>query len=223
MGIAENIEQIQKEIGDDVKLIAISKTKPDEKIREAYRTGHKIFGENKAQELAAKARNLPDDIEWHMVGHLQTNKVKMIAPFVGLIHSVDRLKLLRYINKEAAKNNRVIDCLLQFHIAGEETKYGLNLQEAVEILNSKDYQQMQHIRITGVMGMATLTGNSEQIRKEFRELRNIFKKLKSRFFDQQEYFNELSVGMTNDYTIAVEEGSTMVRIGTAIFGEREYK
>lgn len=221
MGIAENIEQIQNTIGEEVKLIAISKTQPDDAIREAYRSGHKIFGENKVQELANKAADLPDDIEWHMVGHLQTNKVKHIAPFVGLIHSVDRLKLLRYINKEARKTDRVIDCLLQFHIAEEESKFGLDLQEAVSLLNSRDYKEMQNIRITGVMGMATFTETHSQIRAEFKQLRQIFNKLKSRFFEDAPYFKEISMGMSHDYKLAIEEGSTMVRIGTAIFGERK--
>lgn len=223
MGIAQNIERIRNEIGEDVKLIAISKLHPEEAIREVYRTGHKIFGENKAQELVAKQAQLPDDIEWHMVGHLQTNKVKYLAPFVHLIHSVDRLKLLRHINKEAHKNQRVIDCLLQFHIAEESTKYGMDLQEAAEMLLTKEYSEMQHVRICGVMGMATFTDDQEQVRRELRQLRSIFNKLKSRFFEQSPHFKEISMGMTGDYDIAVEEGSTMVRIGTAIFGERQYQ
>jgi len=222
MGIAENIAKIKSEINENVKLVAVSKTKPVEDIMEAYDAGHKIFGENKAQELAGKFEALPRDIEWHFIGHLQTNKVKYIAPFVSLIHGIDSLKLLKTINKEAKKKNRVIDCLLQFHIAEEETKFGLDENEADEILTSSGYKELENVRITGVMGMATYTTDTEQIRSEFRHLKNIFETLKEKYFGTDESFKEISMGMSGDYKIAVEEGSTIVRIGSAIFGARNY-
>lgn len=220
MCVAENIEKIKQEIGEGVKLVAVTKIQPLDKVKAAYQAGHKIFGENKVQELTQKQAGLPNDIEWHMIGHLQTNKVKYIAPFVSLVHSIDRMKLLRTVNKEARKHKRVIPCLLQFHIAEEETKFGLSLEEAAEMLLSKDYQEMENIRIVGVMGMATFTGDEEKVRREFRHLREIYNKLKERFFSEQDDFRELSMGMTNDYPVALEEGSTLLRIGTAIFGER---
>jgi pyridoxal phosphate enzyme (YggS family) len=220
MGIAENIAKIKSEINENVKLVAVSKTKPVEDIMDAYDAGHKIFGENKAQELAGKFEVLPRDIEWHFIGHLQTNKVKYIAPFVSLIHGIDSLKLLKTINKEAKKKNRVIDCLLQFHIAEEETKFGLDENEADEILTSSGYKELENVRITGVMGMATYTTDTEQIRSEFRHLKNIFETLKEKYFGTDESFKEVSMGMSGDYKIAVEEGSTIVRIGSAIFGAR---
>jgi pyridoxal phosphate enzyme (YggS family) len=202
------------------KLVAISKTKPVEQILELYRQGQRIFGENRAQELQSKYEALPKDIEWHMVGHLQTNKVKYIAPFVACIHSVDSLKLLQEIDKQAAKHGRTIDCLLQFHIAEEETKFGLDLDEASALLQSTEFQQLKNVRITGVMGMATFTDDLAQVRREFRSLKNTFEKLKTRFFGGQPHFKEISMGMSGDYQIALEEGSTMVRIGTLLFGER---
>lgn len=202
------------------KLVAISKTKPVEQILELYRRGQRIFGENRAQELQAKYEALPKDIEWNMVGHLQTNKVKYIAPFVACIHSVDSLKLLQEIDRQAARHDRTIDCLLQFHIAEEETKYGLDLDEASELLQSPEFQQLKNVHIAGVMGMATFTDDMDQVRREFRSLKNIFEKLKARFFEGQPHFKEISMGMSGDYQIALEEGSTMVRIGTLLFGER---
>ena len=222
MSVAENIENLKQELGEGVKLVAVTKTQPVETLKEAYQAGHKIFGENKVQELTQKQTELPNDIEWHMIGHLQTNKVKYIAPFVSLVHSIDRMKLLRTVNKEARKHKRVIPCLLQFHIAEEETKFGLSLEEAAEMLLSKDYKEMENIRIVGVMGMATFTADQDKVRREFRHLREIYNKLKERFFSEQDSFKELSMGMTNDYPVALEEGSTLVRIGTAIFGERNY-
>lgn len=203
-------------------LIAVSKTKPVEMIEEAYAAGQRVFGENKVQEMVDKYEQLPKDINWHMIGHLQTNKVKYIAPFVALIHGVESLKLLETINKEANKVGRVIPCLLQFHIAQEETKFGLTLEEAREILESEAYRRMQNVRIAGVMGMATNTDNEEQIRAEFRHLKEIFDTLKREYFPGNADFKELSMGMSGDYPIAVQEGSTMVRVGSAIFGARQY-
>jgi pyridoxal phosphate enzyme (YggS family) len=220
MNIAENLERIKKEIPEGVKLVAVSKTKPVEDIMTAYNAGQRIFGENKAQELGFKQPQLPGDIQWHFIGHLQTNKVKYIIPFVNLIHSIDRIKVLREVNKQAAKNNRIVDCLLQFHIATEETKFGLNLEEADELLSSEEFGKMENIRICGVMGMATYTKDTNVVRKEFRHLKEIKDGLKEKYFDDSEYFKEISMGMSGDYMIAIEEGSTIVRIGSAIFGAR---
>ena len=189
---------------------------------EAYNAGQRLFGENKAQELAAKYEALPKDIEWHFIGHLQTNKVKYIAPFVKLIHGVDSLKILKTINKEAKKRYRVIDCLLQFHIAKETTKFGLHEEEAEALLNDEEYKALENIRIAGVMGMATYTDDKDQIRGEFRSLRNIFGRLQEKYFAGSDSFKEISMGMSGDYMIAVEEGSTLVRIGSLIFGPRNY-
>lgn len=223
MNIQENIEHIRQTLPEGVRLIAVSKTKPVSDIEEAYAAGQRAFGENRPQELAAKYRELPRDIEWHMIGQLQEKNVKYIAPFVSLIHSVDSLKLLQKIDKEALKNERVIDCLLEFHIAEEPTKAGLTYEEAVEIIASEAFRELKHVRLRGVMGVATYTANREQIRQEFRQLKNIFTTLKLRFFADREEFRELSMGMSEDYDIAVEEGSTMVRIGSSIFGRRMYK
>jgi len=203
-------------------LVAVSKTKPNEAILALYEQGHRDFGENKAQELTPKYEDLPEDIRWHMIGHLQTNKVKYIAPFVHLIHSVDSQKVLKEINKQARKNERVIDCLLQFKIAAEDTKYGFDLQTAKEMLESEAFQNYEHVRIVGVMGMATFTEDQAQVRQEFRRLREIFEKLKQDYFSDKPAFKEISMGMSGDYKIAIEEGSTMVRIGTLLFGERDY-
>ncbi len=222
MNIARNIAEIKKGIPEDVKLVAVTKTKPVEDILEAYHAGHKIFGENKAQELVEKYEELPKDIEWHFIGHLQSNKVKYIAPFMGLMHGVDSLKLLKVINKEGRKNDRVISCLLQFHIAEEETKFGLNRNEAKELLESETFSKMDYVKITGVMGMATLTDDQEKIRKEFRMLKEIFGWLKVNYFPGSGDFTEISMGMSGDYTIAIEEGSTIIRVGSKIFGERNY-
>ncbi|MCF8247096.1 MAG: YggS family pyridoxal phosphate-dependent enzyme [Saprospiraceae bacterium] len=202
------------------KLIAVSKTHPPERVLELYHQGQRIFGENRVQELTAKYEALPKDIEWHLIGHLQTNKVKYIAPFVACIESVDSGKLLEEINKQAAKHERVIDCLLQFHVAEEETKFGLDEAEAAELLQSPDFQALKNVRITGVMGMATFTDNQVQVRREFRHLKQIFEDLKARFFQNQPSFKEISIGMSGDYEMAVEEGSTMVRVGTLLFGAR---
>lgn len=220
MSIAEKVNRFRDELPEGVKLVAITKTKPVEDIMEAYRAGHKIFGENKVQELVDKYEELPEDIEWHMVGHLQSNKVKYIAPFVHLIHGVDRAKLFNVIEKEGRKNNRVIDILIQFHIATEETKFGFDLQEAKELLKSEAYKKYEFLRVKGVMGMATFTDDMEQVRTEFRELVKIFNELKGKYFSEDPGFKEISMGMSNDYHVALEEGTTMVRIGSLIFGKR---
>ena len=203
-------------------LVAVSKTKPDEEIMEAYLAGQRDFGENKVQDLVAKKERLPGDIRWHMIGHLQTNKVKYLASFVYMLHGVDSLKLLDVINREAEKNQRVIDCLLQVRIAREETKFGLTEADLTELIGSGHYREMQHIRIRGLMGMATYTENSDQIREEFRHLKRIFDELKGSQFRHQPSFDQLSCGMSGDYELAIEEGSNMVRIGSLIFGPRNY-
>ncbi|MCW0481957.1 YggS family pyridoxal phosphate-dependent enzyme [Gaoshiqia sediminis] len=222
MGIAENIRKIKDALKEGVCLVAVSKTKPDADLLEAYGAGQRVFGENKVQELVQKYESLPKDIEWHFIGHLQTNKVKYIAPFVGMIHGVDSLKLLKTIDKEGRKAGRKIACLLQFHIAEEETKFGLDLAEAREILTSDEFTQLEFVEIRGVMGMATYTNDTEQIRREFRQLKSIFNQLKQEFFVGRDSFSEISMGMSGDFPIAVEEGSTMVRVGSSIFGDRQY-
>ncbi len=222
MDIRKNLLGFLSTIPKYVKLVAVSKTKPNEAVQEAYDAGQRIFGENKVQDLVAKAEKLPEDIDWHFIGHMQSNKVKYIAPFVKMIHAVDSIKLLKEINKQALKNNRIIDCLLQFHIAQESTKFGLSISEADELLNNNELNSLQNISIVGVMGMATYTDDMEQIRSEFRQLNNNFKILKTKFFNSNSNFKEISMGMSGDYKIAIEEGSTMIRIGTKIFGERNY-
>ena len=204
------------------KLIAVSKTKPNEAILNLYEKGHRDFGENKVQELVEKYESLPKDINWHFIGHLQTNKVKYIAPFVHLIHSVDSPKLLKEINKQGAKAERVLPCLLQFKVAAEETKYGFGFEEAIELLNSESYQTYKNIDIHGVMGMGTFTDNSDQVRKEFQTLAHYFQALKEKYFFGIPQFKEVSMGMSGDYAIAQEEGSTMVRVGSLLFGARVY-
>ena len=218
--IAEQLLKIKQELPENVQLVAVSKTKPASDITQAYQAGQRAFGENKVQEMVDKYDELPKDIQWHLIGHLQTNKVKYIAPFVHLIHAVDSLKLLKEINKEAAKNNRTIDCLLQFHIAAEETKFGLSFEEATELFESDEFIALENIRITGVMGMASFVEDEEQIADEFRTLYNYFQIIKSHHFKFNPEFKEISMGMSGDYLIAIEEGSTMVRIGSTIFGGR---
>ncbi|MCS7036246.1 MAG: YggS family pyridoxal phosphate-dependent enzyme [Saprospiraceae bacterium] len=203
-----------------VTLVAVSKTHSIERILELYQRGQRDFGENRVQELLEKAPHLPADIRWHLIGHLQTNKVRYITPFIYMIHSVDSSRLLEEIEKQAAKIGRTIDCLLQFHIAEEETKYGLSEDEADELLQSASFKAMRHVRLCGVMGMATFTDDTEKVRAEFRHLRNIFERLKRVYFAEAPYFRECSMGMSSDWEIAVEEGSTMVRIGSLIFGPR---
>jgi pyridoxal phosphate enzyme (YggS family) len=219
MLIAQNLTEIKSQIPAHVTLVAVSKTKPVADLMEAYNAGQRIFGENKIQEMTDKWEVMPKDIEWHMIGHVQTNKVKYMAPYVSLIHGVDSLKLLQEINKQAAKNNRVIDCLLQVYIAEEESKFGLDEQELDEILSSTEFKQLKNIRVVGLMGMATFTENKNQIEKEFKHLKTIFDK-----HNQLETSNlkleTLSMGMSGDYQLAISCGSTMVRIGSSIFGSR---
>jgi pyridoxal phosphate enzyme (YggS family) len=216
-------EEIIKQLATtNTKLVAVSKTKPAEEILKLYHKGHRVFGENKAQELSEKYEALPKDIEWHFIGHLQRNKVKYLAPFIAMLHGVDSLRLLKEVNKQAKKHDRVIACLLQFHIAEEETKYGLDLAEAKAILESEAYQNMENVQICGVMGMATFTDDEQQIKREFDQLRGIFETLKAEFFADNPDFKEISMGMSGDYLIAQQAGSTMVRIGTLLFGERNY-
>lgn len=222
MSVKENISTILKNIPEQVQLVAVSKTKPNEMILEAYQHGQRIFGENKVQELSRKAEELPQDIEWHFIGHMQTNKVKYIAPFVSLMHGVDSLKLLKTINKEAKKNNRVIRCLLQFHVAEEETKFGLNEAEAHEILTSDAFLELQNVEVVGIMGMATNTTNKKQISSEFAELAQIFERIRTKYFSECSQFKEISMGMSGDYQLAIEAGSTLVRVGSSIFGTRTY-
>jgi pyridoxal phosphate enzyme (YggS family) len=222
MGIADNLRVILKQIPDEVTLVAVSKTKPDEMILEAYEMGHRDFGENKVQDLVAKRERLPADIRWHMIGHLQSNKVKYLASFVHLIHGVDSLKLLKVIQKEAVKAGRILECLLQVHIAKEETKFGFSGEELAALAQSGLLNELEMVRIRGVMGMATYTADTDQIRDEFRFLNQIFQELKATFFSEHSYFDQRSYGMSGDFRIALEEGSTMVRIGSLIFGPRNY-
>ncbi len=222
MDIGKNITEILKSLPAGVRLVAVSKTKPNSDILEAYNVGQRIFGENKVQDLTQKQEELPKDIEWHFIGHPQTNKVKYIAPFISLIHGVDSLKLLKVINKEAEKNNRTIRVLLQFHIATESTKFGLSKEEAEEILNSAEFAELKNTEVVGVMGMATYTDDENQIRNEFRMLKSIFNTLKNKYFSTSNSFTEISMGMSDDYPIAIEEGSTLIRVGSKIFGSRNY-
>lgn len=224
MSIRENITKIKSDLAVlGVKLVAVSKTKSNEEIMEAYEAGQRVFGENHVQELVDKYEALPKDIQWHLIGHLQTNKVKYIAPFIHLIESVDSLKLLQEINKQALKNNRVIDCLLQVYIADEETKFGLGYDELIELLRSEEYQELKNIRIVGLMGIATNTDIERQINEEFKELAVLFTGIKQSFFRKEDSFHEISMGMSSDYKIAVENGSTMVRLGSTLFGKRVIK
>lgn len=220
------LEQLSDELAkQEVTLVAVSKKKPVDDIKDAYKQGQSHFGENYVQELVEKQPQLPDDINWHYIGHLQSNKVKYIAPFVHLIHAVDSFKLLKEINKQAVKNNRTIDVLLQLHIADEDTKHGLQKEELIEMLEMLERyeaskEDLQNVRVCGLMGMATFTDDTEQIRKEFKELKNFFTFIKDSYFTGKPWFKECSMGMSGDYNIAIEEGSTMVRIGSMIFGER---
>lgn len=216
MSIKDNLKAIKESIPSQVTLVAVSKTKPIADIEEAYAAGQRVFGENKIQEMTAKQEVLPKDIEWHMIGHIQRNKVKYMAEYVALIHGVDSLKLLKEINKQAQKHNRVIPCLLQIHIAEEVTKFGFDENELSELIASSDIKQLTNIKIVGLMGMATFTDNNQQIRKEFKQLKSLFEKTKSSFPD----LSQLSMGMSGDYKIAIEEGSTMIRVGSSIFGSR---
>lgn len=223
MNIAENLEKIKATLTEGVDLCAVSKTKPKELIEAAYAEGQRIFGENRPQEMNAKAEALPDDIQWHMIGHLQSKKTKYIAPFVSLIHSVDKISLLQEINKRALQNNRVIDVLLQIYIAKEESKFGMDEEEVIELLNSEDFKLLENIRVVGLMGMATNTEDKTVVRKEFKGLKNFFDSIKDASKSTPlnlTDFKILSTGMSGDYKIAMEEGSNLVRIGSSIFGSR---
>ena len=219
MSIATNLLQIKTSLPEHVTLVAVSKTKPVSDLMEGYEAGQRIFGENKIQEMADKWEQMPKDIQWHMIGHVQTNKVKFMAPFVSLVHGVDSLKLLQEINKQALKNNRIIDCLLQIHIAEEETKFGLNQEELTSLLSSNEFEELKNIKIVGLMGMATFTDNKDQIKKEFTQLKIILDKTKKLKIENCP-LGVLSMGMSGDYQLAIECGSTMVRIGSSIFGGR---
>ena len=218
----EKYDEIRASLPAGVRLVAVSKFKPAEDISALYQHGQRVFGENHAQEMKAKHEVLPQDIEWHFIGHLQTNKIKYIAPYVSLIHSIDSFDLLKEVNKHAVKNNRVIPCLLQFHIANEETKFGFTFEECEAMLNDPGFIELKNVEIHGVMGMATFTDNMEQVREEFQHLHQIFQELKTIYFAQNPDFKEISMGMSEDYPIAIEEGSTLIRIGSAIFGPRNY-
>jgi pyridoxal phosphate enzyme (YggS family) len=222
MGVVENLNRVRESLPDHVRLVAVSKTKPDELVMEAYEAGQHDFGENKVQDLVARQQRLPPDIRWHMIGHLQSNKIKYLVSFIHMIHGVDSMNLLDAINRSAELHNRTIDCLLQIRIAQEETKFGLSGKEALSIVQSEAFKGMKHVRIRGVMGMATYTENREQIRNEFQRLNLIFDKMKDSAFRDASFFDQRSYGMSDDYMLAVEEGSTMVRIGSLIFGQRNY-
>lgn len=224
MSIADNIKSLKKETTEiNVTLLAVSKTKPAADLQEAYDAGQRLFGENIVQELVEKHEQLPKDIEWHLIGHLQTNKVKYIAPFISMIQSVDSIKLLQEINKHAEKSKRIIDCLLQIYIADEETKFGLGFDEAIELLRSEEYAALKNIRIRGLMGIATNTDSEKQIKEEYYELKTFFDGVKLSFFRKEDSFDTLSMGMSSDYKLAIEQGSNMVRLGSTIFGGRVIK
>ena len=218
----EVYKQIVETIPAHVQLVAVSKLKPASEVMAAYELGQRHFGENWAQELKEKHEQLPKDIQWHFIGHLQTNKIKYIIPYVHLIHSIDSFRLLQEVNRLAARHERVVGCLLQFHIATEETKFGFSMEECLQMLQSPEFSTLHNIEICGVMGMASLTDNTEQIHSEFRTLHSYFDRLKKDYFADSASFKEISMGMTHDYPIAIEEGSTMIRVGSAIFGARNY-
>ena len=220
MSISENIKHIKSQIPEYVTLIAVSKTKPKNMLFEAYNAGQRDFGENYVQELVDKETQLPKDINWHFIGHLQSNKVKYIAPFVSMIHAVDSEQLLKVIDKEGAKNNRIIDCLIQIHIAQEDSKFGFSEKEAEDFFQSNNWMQYNHVRICGLMGMATFTDDNQQIRLEFKSLKRLFDSFKTTSMSEVDSFNQLSMGMSGDFQIGIEEGSTLVRVGSAIFGDR---
>lgn len=222
MDIQQNLKEVLADIPQQVRLVAVSKFHPKEAIEAAYTAGQRIFGESKVQELEEKYASLPKDIEWHFIGHLQTNKVKYIAPYIAMIHAVDTYKLLAGIDRQAAKAGRTISCLLEIHIAQEESKYGFSLQECRDLLDEGSWKGLKNIRICGLMGMATYTDDTDQIRNEFKTLHDFFLELKQKHFQDTDSFKEISMGMSHDYQLAIEEGSTLVRIGSKIFGERNY-
>lgn len=222
MSIAENLKQVLVDLPAGVRLVAVSKFHPNEAIEEAYSAGQRIFGESKVQEMTAKHESLPKDIEWHFIGHLQTNKIKYMASYVAMIHGIDSYKLLAEVNKQAIKAERVINCLLQIHIAQEETKFGFSAGECKEMLASAPWKSLKNVQICGLMGMASNTDDSKQIDREFCSLNNLFKELKTTHFSDSEAFRELSMGMSHDYEQAIAQGSTLIRVGSKIFGERNY-
>ncbi|MDD3040104.1 YggS family pyridoxal phosphate-dependent enzyme [Bacteroides sp.] len=222
MSIADNLKQVLTELPQGVRLVAVSKFHPNEAIEEAYQAGQRIFGESKVQEMTAKYESLPKDIEWHFIGHLQTNKIKFMIPYVAMIHGIDTYKLLEEVNKQAVKAGRVVNCLLQIHVAQEETKFGFSPEECKEMLAAGEWKNLTHIRICGLMGMASNTDNTEQIDREFRLLKRLFEEIKTTLFADSADFCELSMGMSHDYHEAITAGSTMVRVGSKIFGERNY-
>lgn len=222
MDIQANLKEVLTSLPAQVKLVAVSKFHPNESIEQAYRAGQRIFGESKVQELTGKYETLPKDIEWHFIGHLQTNKVKYIAPYIAMIHAVDSYKLLAEIDKQAAKNGRVIPCLLEIHIAQEESKYGFTFQECRKMLEAGEWKNLTHICIAGLMGMATFTEDETEIKKEFDSLKQFFNEIKQNYFADRDTFREISMGMSHDYPLAIEAGSTLVRVGSKIFGERIY-
>lgn len=222
MSIQSNIQIIRKDIPASVKLVCVSKFHPNEAILEAYSAGERVFGESKVQEMCGKYETLPKDIEWHFIGHLQTNKIKYIVPFVSLIHGVDSFKLLAEIDRQATKIGKRVNCLLQIHIAQEETKFGFSEDELVEILSQDEWKDLKNVQICGLMGMATFTEDENQVAREFKTLKSLFDKLKSDFFETEPEFKEISMGMSDDFRLAIVAGSTMVRIGSSIFGHRVY-
>lgn len=222
MNIKEIINEIKSELPQSTRLVAVSKFHPAEAISEAYDGGQRIFGESKVQELEEKYKVLPKDIEWHFIGHLQTNKVKYIAPYISMIHAVDSYKLLCEINKQAQKANRVIKCLLEIHIAKEDSKYGFSFDSCRQMLDTEDWKGLENVSVCGVMGMATFTDDDAEIRNEFKSLHDFFTELKNSYFSNDDNFREISMGMSDDYPIAIEEGSTMIRVGSKIFGVRNY-
>ena len=222
MSIAENLKQVLAELPQGVRLVAVSKFHPNEAIEEAYRSGQRVFGESKVQEMTAKYESLPKDIEWHFIGHLQTNKIKYIVPYVALIHGIDSYKLLVEVNKQAEKAGKVVNCLLQLHIAEEETKFGFSFEECRDMLAEGEWKTLSNIQLCGLMGMATNTDDNEQIEKEFCSLSSFFKEVKDSWFADTEAFRELSMGMSHDYHQAIAAGSTLIRVGSKIFGDRTY-
>ena len=222
MNIAENLQQVLSELPDGVRLVAVSKFHPNEAIEEAYRSGQRVFGESKVQEMTAKYESPPKDIEWHFIGHLQTNKIKYIVPYVALIHGIDSYKLLVEVNKQAEKAGKVVNCLLQLHIAEEETKFGFSFDECRDMLAESEWKTLSNIQLCGLMGMATNTDDNEQIEKEFCSLSSFFKEVKDSWFADTEAFRELSMGMSHDYHQAIAAGSTLIRVGSKIFGDRTY-
>ncbi|WP_303013003.1 YggS family pyridoxal phosphate-dependent enzyme [uncultured Bacteroides sp.] len=222
MSIADNLKQVLAELPQGVRLVAVSKFHPNDAIEEAYRAGQRIFGESKVQEMTAKYESLPKDIEWHFIGHLQSNKIKYMIPYVAMIHGIDSYRLLAEVNRQAAKTGRNVNCLLQIHVAQEETKFGFTPDECKDMLSAEEWKNLTHVRICGLMGMASNTDNVEQIKQEFGLLNRLFKEIKTIWFADSDAFRELSMGMSHDYHEAIAAGSTLVRVGSKIFGERNY-